>query len=227
MGRSGTRLPGFCLNHVATRVRVWFPPPIESKAAVDPGRTPVPPQDNKEKDSSEGGERERRKVMIVVESSGEAKCALQWALSHAVQSNDIVVLLDVAKQSKQANQTQRERDLKDYELLYAMKSICHARRPEVEIEMSLVEGRERGPTIVEEARKQKVSLLVLGQKKRSVTWRLLMLWAGNHRPADGGGVVEYCVQNATCMTLAVRRKSRRGGGYLITSRRHKDFWLLA
>ncbi|EXB44882.1 hypothetical protein L484_026464 [Morus notabilis] len=70
-------------------------------------------------------------------------------------------------------------------------------------------------------------MLVLGQKKpRSTTWRLLMMWAG-HRVAAAGNVVEYCIQNADCMAIAVRRKNRRAGGYLITTKRHKDFWLLA
>lgn len=41
-----------------------------------------------------------RRVMVAVDSSAEAKCALQWALSHSVQSSDTVVLLDVAKPSK-------------------------------------------------------------------------------------------------------------------------------
>jgi nucleotide-binding universal stress UspA family protein len=77
---------------------------------------------------------------------------------------------------------------------------------------------------VEEAKKQGVALLVLGQKKRSTTWRLLMMWAGNRVT---GGVVEYCIQNAHCMAIAVRRKSNKTGGYMITTKRHKDFWLLA
>lgn len=88
----------------------------------------------------------------------------------------------------------------------------------------VAEGKEKGPRIVEEARKQGVAMLVLGQKKRSTTWRLLMMWAGNR---VAGGVVEYCIQNATCMAIAVRRKSKKLGGYLITTKRHKDFWLLA
>lgn len=98
---------------------------------------------------------------------------------------------------------------------------------EVEVEVSLVEGKDqRGPAIVAEAKRQGASLLVLGQRTRSMTWRLLRMWAG--RRSRGGGVVDYCIQNASCMTLAVRRKSRRGGGgYLITSRRQKNFWLLA
>lgn len=94
----------------------------------------------------------------------------------------------------------------------------------MQIEVAVVEGKEKGPTIVEEARKQGASMLVLGQKKRSTTWRLLMMWAGSRVT---GGVVEYCIQNADCMAIAVRRKSKKLGGYLITTKRQKDFWLLA
>jgi hypothetical protein len=57
-----------------------------------------------------------------------------------------------------------------------------------------------------------------------MTWRLIMMWASNRVT---GGVVEYCIQNADCMAIAVRRKSQKHGGYLITTKRHKDFWLLA
>ena len=49
----------------------------------------------------------------------------------------------------------------------------------MEIEVSVVvEGKEKWPRIVKEARKQGVAMLVLAQKKR-FTWRLLMMWAGN------------------------------------------------
>lgn len=167
--------------------------------------------------------------MIAVDSSAEARSALLWALSHAVQSNDILFLLKISKPGTKhgADQSPWERDSRGYKLLQAMKTICQSKRPEVAVELSLVEGKERGPAIVEEARKKRASLLVLGQKKRSMTWRLLMIWSGGNGRVASGGVVDYCVQNSPCMTLAVRRKSRRGGGYLITTRRHKDFWLLA
>lgn len=91
----------------------------------------------------------------------------------------------------------------------------------------MAEGKEKGPTIVEEAKKQGVAMLVLGQRKQSVTWRLLMTWAGNRAGGGGGGVVEYCIQNSSCMAIGVRRKSKKIGGYLISTKRHKDFWLLA
>lgn len=164
--------------------------------------------------------------MIAGETSLEVNSALQWALSHTVQSHDTILLLDVVKPSKHGGgKIDREkRSAKDFELLNAMKKVCQAKKPEVQVELSLVEGKERGPTIVEEARKQGASLLVLGQKRRSITWRLLVTWASNR---IAGGVADYCVQNSSCMALAVRRKSKRTGGYLITTKRHKDFWLLA
>ncbi|CAL9775515.1 unnamed protein product [Musa acuminata subsp. burmannicoides] len=268
MGRTGTRLPSFCLNRVATRVRVRSPP-LESKPLSPSTRkfsAPLGYAD--EKVGAYGGKQEMeqgRRIMIVVDSSPEAKAALLWALSHSVQSNDTVVLVQIVKPSKHGKTLlqsviesfQTERQPKGYELLHAMKSICQAKKPEVkvltlgkisfrrghredknwrwtllvivvcsqvQVELCSVEGKERGPTIVEEAGKQGASLLVMGQRKRSTTWRLIMMWAGNK---VGGSTVDYCVQNATCMALAVRRKSRKGGGYLITTKRHKDFWLLA
>jgi nucleotide-binding universal stress UspA family protein len=95
----------------------------------------------------------------------------------------------------------------------------------VKVDVALVEGQEKGPIIAEEAKSQRVSLLVIGQRKQSSSlWCLLKRCAGNK---DGGGVADYCIQNASCMTIAVRRKSRKLGGYLITTKRHKNFWLLA
>ena len=46
-----------------------------------------------------GGEN-GNKVMVVVDSSLEAKGALEWALSHTVQSRDAIVLLYVNNTSK-------------------------------------------------------------------------------------------------------------------------------
>ncbi|XP_064998657.1 uncharacterized protein LOC135633283 [Musa acuminata AAA Group] len=209
MGRTSTRLTGFCLSSVATRVKLPSPPLIKPKPLY---REKLMLGGAKE--ATEGG----RRIMVVVDRSPEAKAALQWALSHSVRSDDTVVLVQTVR-------LQRERDPKGLELLHAMTSICRANKPEVQVEMAVVEGEERGPAILEEARKQGASLLVMGQKHSSMAWRLITAWAGNK--AGGGDTVDYCVRNAACMAAAVRRKSCRGGGYLITTKRHKDFWLLA
>ncbi|KAG2620982.1 uncharacterized protein LOC120666263 isoform X2 [Panicum virgatum] len=173
-----------------------------------------------------------RKVMVAADGgSEEARTALHWALSHAVRPCDTLVLLDVVRGGGGGSSKNR-RDPRGCQHLEAMRSICQAKRPEVRVELSLAEGKDRGPAIVEAARKHGVSLLVVGQKKRSVKWWLLSMWMASVKGAasgSGGGTsaADYCVQHAACMALAVRRKSRRGGGYLITTRRQRDFWLLA
>ncbi|KAE8732048.1 putative protein binding protein [Hibiscus syriacus] len=217
MGRTGPRLPGFCLNRIRPHVRVKSPP------------TQPHPSAEKTHQKGQVGEEASglligRKIMIVVDSSIEAKGALQWALSHTVvQCGDTLVLLHVAKPSKQVTNDEK-RGTRTCEPVSSLKKTCKQKRPEVEVEVAVVEAKEKGPAIVEEAKRQGVALLVLGQKKKSITWRLIMMWAGNRIAV---GAVEYCIQNATCMAVAVRRKSKKLGGYLITTKRHKDFWLLA
>ncbi|XP_038681006.1 universal stress protein PHOS32-like isoform X2 [Tripterygium wilfordii] len=226
MGRAGTRLPNFCLNRIRPHVRVRSPP-IQSKHNVKATETDQKTEDSvcTTGDDKKSGSVTGRKIMIVVDSSLEAKGALQWALSHTIQSQDTLVLLHVTNPAtKQGEVSNKGRTPRAYELVYSLKKTCQIKRPEVQIEVAVLEGKDKGAMIVEEARKQGVALLVLGQKKRSMTWRLIMMWAGNRVT---GGVVEYCIQNAACMAIAVRRKSKKLGGYLITTKRHKDFWLLA
>ncbi|KAI9170415.1 hypothetical protein LWI28_027585 [Acer negundo] len=250
--KAGRRLPNFCLNRIRPLVRVRSPPPIriQSKSSdhvdenvqkCDQSVINIVNADQavKSSDDHQGVVKPTaltigRKIMIVVDSSNEAKAALQWSLSHhTVQSQDKLVLLHVIKpSSKQATCTDGESKTVTapracHEAVHSLKKICQQKRPEVELEVTVVEATEKGPAIVEEARKQGAALLILGQRKRSMTWRLIMMWAGNRRAGGGGGVVEYCIQNANCMAIAVRRKSNKQGGYLITTKRHKDFWLLA
>ena len=39
--------------------------------------------------------------------------------------------------------------------------------------------------------------------------------------------VEQCINQAECLTLAVRKQSKGVGGYLVSTRWQKNFWLLA
>lgn len=99
-------MPGFCMSRAATRIRAR----VHSRVRV---RSPsqhykktasfIKPQDKSDGvgefsiescvPESESGNR----VMIVVDSSPETRVALEWALSHTVQSHDTIVLLHVAR----------------------------------------------------------------------------------------------------------------------------------
>ncbi|KAL3637909.1 hypothetical protein CASFOL_018357 [Castilleja foliolosa] len=162
------------------------------------------------------------KVMVVIDSNSEAKRALEWALSHTVHSQDTLILLHPAR--KLDVKTHVGIDQRAYNLLQSMKKMCQLRRPEVHVEIAIREGREKGAIIVEAAKQLKVSVLVLGHQKRSLLTHLPKIWTSKRKRNK---VVDYCIQNANCMALAVRRKNKKYGGYLITTKRHKNFWLLA
>ncbi|XP_065002599.1 uncharacterized protein LOC135635457 isoform X3 [Musa acuminata AAA Group] len=228
MGRSRIRLSCCCRSRAAAPIRLGSPqqkpkpkPKPKLKFVADRGASVA--------EAAGGDEAKKvavtgRKIVVAVDSGPEAKAALQWALSHSLHDNDSLVLVSVVKPRRRRDRSQTEWSSRSHQAFLAMQGMCQARRPEIKVELSVVEGRDRGPAIVEEARKQGASLLVLGQKNRSIAWRVVRLWSGN---SMRGGVVDYCIQNASCMTLAVRRKSRRGGGYSITTKHHKNFWLLA
>ncbi|WOH07803.1 hypothetical protein DCAR_0727237 [Daucus carota subsp. sativus] len=227
MVRAAAKLPGFCLNKIRPHVRIRSPTVQTDSSTTDlknelSGDRGVENAEDAASKSVNG-----RKIMLVVESSLEARNALHWALTHTLQSRDLLYLLYVTKPSKQGERFSKDGHpvprIPDF--LHSMKTTCKLKRPEVETEIIVAEGKEKGPTVVEQAKKKEVAMLILGQKKRSMSWRLLMMWAGNRR-IGGNGVVEHCIQNASCMAIAVRRKSK-DGGYLITTKRHKNFWLLA
>lgn len=103
MGRKGTKMPSFCLNRIRSLARVRSqPPPIHSKSHADFTSANTDHEKKKEKsgDGMKAGVMIGRKIMIVVDSSSESKNALQWALTHTVQSQDMVFLLHVTKRSK-------------------------------------------------------------------------------------------------------------------------------
>ena len=105
---------------------------------------------------------------------------------------------------------------------------------QVKVETCAVEAEERAPAVVDAARRHGASLLVLGQRPRrhavarwlqQVLWRRRRSRGSSSTAAAGGSMVEYCIEHAPCVALAVRRRS--SGGYLVSSKHHRDFWLLA
>ncbi|MBA0740991.1 hypothetical protein Gogos_014168 [Gossypium gossypioides] len=229
MGRSQSGSPKLSLGRSLPRVRVHSPSLWRKSAAncfENDQQAAEFLGDGGDTDNLIYNER-GNKVMVVVDSSLESKAALEWALSYAIQDHDSIALLHVAK-PRRREWSNKKRNARAHELLHSMKNICQMNKPGVEVEVAKVEGKEKGPVIVEAAKQRKVSILVLGQRKRCVIWRLFRRWDGKRR-GSGGGVVDYCIENApsSCKTVAVRRKSNQLGGYLITTKLHKNFWLLA
>ncbi|KAE9601901.1 hypothetical protein Lal_00040952 [Lupinus albus] len=228
MGRTRIRLHSLCIGSVTPRVRGCSASSLRAKSSSSSikyaNRTEYASHDSGSRDiaDNKGSAETGNKVMVVVDSSYEAKGALEWALSHTVQTQDTVVLVHVARNTREGGESPGKFNLKAYQLLLDMKSMCETKKPGVKVNVVMVEGEEKGAAIVQEAKQQKVSLLVVGQRKRSMLWSLMKRLA---RKRDG--VVQYCIQNSPCMTVAVRRKNKKLGGYLITTKRHKKFWLLA
>lgn len=106
MGKRGTRLPGFCLNRIRPHARVRSPP-AQAKNDTITSATNIDQKtenscnvcEEKHDDEAKPGSVIGRKIMIVVDSSLEAKSAVQWALTHTVQNQDTIVLLHVIKPS--------------------------------------------------------------------------------------------------------------------------------
>ncbi|KAL1334250.1 hypothetical protein HN51_063172 [Arachis hypogaea] len=221
LGRSRPRLRlrGLCFGNATPHVRASS----ASRAEFSSNDVHESSRDKADEIGLETGGNNR--VMVVVDSSFEAKGALDWALSHTIQKQDNVILVHLAKPTNREDSNERKFNLKAYQLLLEMKNTCETKKPGVQVSVVMLEAEEKGAAIVQEAKQQSVSLLVVGQRKRSLVRRLMAKkWPWMRTRSE---VVEYCIQNSPCMTIAVRRKNKKLGGYLISTKRHKNFWLLA
>lgn len=175
-----------------------------------------------------------RRIVVVVDESREANVALSWAFSHVVNKSDTVILLHVPD-SDQNNVSVSHRykypgDLfsknvgsvevtkRGFDLAKSLQALCKSHWPEVVVEVVAME-EEKGSTIVKQVKKLEASMLVLGQKKPSLFQRFF--------PSMKEDILEFCIANAECLTLGVRKQSNGMGGYILNSRFQKNFWLLA
>ncbi|OAY67965.1 hypothetical protein ACMD2_10506, partial [Ananas comosus] len=85
----------------------------------------------------------------------------------------------------------------------------------VEVEALVIQGPKLA-TVLSQVRKLEASVLVLSQTKPSP-----FPWSSREE------FVEECINKADCLTLAVRKQSKGVGGYLVSTRWQKNFWLLA
>uniref|UniRef100_A0ACD5VXM8 Uncharacterized protein n=1 Tax=Avena sativa TaxID=4498 RepID=A0ACD5VXM8_AVESA len=157
----------------------------------------------------------RKRVMVVVDDSSGAKHAMMWALTHVANRGDFLTLLHVLPHCG------GEDDGVAPSLANSLGTLCKACRPEVEIEALVIQGPKLG-TVLSQVKKLEASVLVLSQTKPST-----FCWLSCLVRSSGEEFVEQCISQAECLTLAVRKQSKGVGGYLVSTRWQKNFWLLA
>ncbi|KAF8394223.1 hypothetical protein HHK36_020430 [Tetracentron sinense] len=185
----------------------------------------------------ERGTATARKVMVVAEPGRESAGALQWALSHAILKNDELILLHV--QNPASWRTSFSTFLKrpashvaalateaigELEFLEEMKNLCEAAQPKVRVHIEKVEmeGKDKATTILFQTMVHSIDLLVIGQR-RSLSTALLGRSGGSTRGTD---TAEYLIENSKCTCVGVQKKGQNAG-YLLNTKTHKNFWLLA
>ncbi|KAE9602229.1 putative rossmann-like alpha/beta/alpha sandwich protein [Lupinus albus] len=119
MGRTRFRFHSLCIGHVTPCVRTCTAYSLRTKSSSSDSikyeniseyssHDDSGSRDNGDKGSAENG----NKVMVVVDSTFEGKGALEWALSHTVQTHDTVILVHVAKPTREGGESPRKFNLK-------------------------------------------------------------------------------------------------------------------
>ncbi|XP_065880483.1 uncharacterized protein [Euphorbia lathyris] len=163
----------------------------------------------------------KKRVMVVVDQKSYSKHAMIWALTHAANKGDLLTLLHIIPpyQKSDLGSSGSGSDSDSY-LAKSLGSLCKACKPEVDVEALVIQGPKLA-TVMNQVKKLDVAVLVLGQKKPSPFLNCL---CGNSSSEE---FVEQCINNVECLTIGVSKQSKSVGGYLISTRWKKNFWLLA
>ncbi|KAB2093174.1 hypothetical protein ERO13_A02G073300v2 [Gossypium hirsutum] len=161
----------------------------------------------------------RKRVMVLVDKSSHSRHAMMWALTHVANKGDLLTLLHVIPPTPNCSHSPSSFTY----LANSLGSLCKACKPEVEVEVLIIQGPKLW-TVKSQVKKLGVSVLVVGQRRQSP---LLTLCLGGSRQNDE--FVEQCIKTIDrhCLTIGVRRQRNGLGGYLITTRWLNNFWLLA
>ncbi|GMH21840.1 hypothetical protein Nepgr_023683 [Nepenthes gracilis] len=162
----------------------------------------------------------RKRVMVVVDRSSRSKHAMMWALTHVINKSDLLTLLHIIPPPQNGSSERTSDSFSSLNLASALGSLCKACKPEVEVEALVIQGPKLA-TVLSQVKKLEVSVLVLGQKKPSAITNCLFGISSTE------GFEEQCINSAECLTVGLRRQSKGMGGYLISTRWQKNFWLLA
>ncbi|XP_062204957.1 autophagy-related protein 9 [Phragmites australis] len=198
-----------------------------------------------------------RLVMIVADPGRESTAAMEWALSHAVVEGDDILFLHVnmphpnsgaagggAGPSRTGSGgsvgsplaallgggggggSGAGADAGDF--MEAMRTACKARHPRARVRAVRVEpateGREaKAQTILAESQRRGVELLVIGHRRVS---SFLGFRSANGSSRGHDNTAEFLIEHSKCLCVSVQKKGQNAG-YLLNTKTHKNFWLLA
>ncbi|XP_010910969.2 uncharacterized protein [Elaeis guineensis] len=160
----------------------------------------------------------KKRVMVVIDESARAKHAMMWALTHVANKGDLLTLLHVIPHHHHHHHPRGGAGEEAARLANSLGALCKACNPEVEVEALVIQGPKLA-TVLSQVRKLEASVLVLSQGKPSPFCCMFR--------SSSEDFVEQCINKADCLTLAVRKQSKGVGGYLVSTRWQKNFWLLA
>ncbi|XP_077228278.1 adenine nucleotide alpha hydrolases-like superfamily protein [Tasmannia lanceolata] len=191
-----------------------------------------------------------RKVMVVADPGRESAGALQWALSHAVLDHDELILLHVGgahnsrrnsfstflKRPQPSNlhvdSTTSSSSMDghgggDLEFLEEMRTKCEAMHLKVHVQIESVEtdGKDKASTILMQAKALSIDLLVIGQR-RNFSQTFLGSKLSGSLSQKGTDTAEFLIENSKCLCVGVQKKGQNAG-YLLNTKTHRNFWLLA
>ncbi|GMI64151.1 hypothetical protein like AT4G13450 [Hibiscus trionum] len=188
-----------------------------------------------------------RNVMVVADPTPQSAAALQYALSHALVERDKLILFHIGNPNSWKNtistflrRPNHSAALApnsvldgasgtDTDFLDQMKRACEVAQPKinVRVEKTDMDGKDKATIILSKSKALGIDLIIIGQK-RSLSSAILgyKRQNGSVKAAKTIDTVDYLIENSQCTCVGVQKKGQNGG-YVINSKTHKNFWLLA
>ncbi|CAH9095153.1 unnamed protein product [Cuscuta epithymum] len=196
----------------------------------------------------------RRKVMVVADPTRESAAALEYALSHAILENDTLYLLHVENPNAWRNQigsffkwppsSASNRTAAsdggaaapvcggsphvEVDFLEAMKRACEFAQTKMVVHaerVAIMDGKDKASVILSQCSTLGIDLLIIGQR-RTLSNSILGPKRSGRGSLRGLDTAEYLIENSKCTCVGVQRKGQNAG-YVLNTRTHKNFWLLA
>ncbi|XWS08713.1 hypothetical protein CRYUN_Cryun40dG0024600 [Craigia yunnanensis] len=188
-----------------------------------------------------------RKVMVVANPTPHSAAALQYALSHALLEQDELILFHIENPNSWKNtfstflrkpsfssgatapNSVPEGSSTDIDFLDQMKRACEIAQPKipVRIEKTDIDGKDKATVILAKSKALGIDLIIIGQRRSlSSAIRGYTRPGGSMRGSKLTNIADYLIENSPCTCVGVQKRGQNGG-YVLNSKTHKNFWLLA